>query len=81
MYYMTAGFYTPSAVCGLRLDDPAFSIQRVLVATAVSEQARGWPVVGRPRSPMIANKASGSHGHLKDAPACLGPKKLPACDR
>ena len=44
MYYMTSAFYTPSAVRGVRFDDPAFGIQWPLVATVVSEQDRNWPL-------------------------------------
>jgi dTDP-4-dehydrorhamnose 3,5-epimerase len=47
MYYMTSAFYTPSAVRGVRFDDPAFGIQWPLVATVVSEQDRNWPLVER----------------------------------
>jgi dTDP-4-dehydrorhamnose 3,5-epimerase len=47
MYYMTSGFYTPSAVRGVRFDDPAFAIQWPLVATVVSEQDRSWPLFER----------------------------------
>lgn len=45
MYYMTSGFYTPSAVRGVRFDDPAFNIQWPLGVTVVSEQDRNWPLV------------------------------------
>jgi dTDP-4-dehydrorhamnose 3,5-epimerase len=58
MHYMTSAFYTPSAVRGVRFDDPAFSIQWPLVATAVSEQDRSWPLVGRPGMLMIVNETS-----------------------
>jgi dTDP-4-dehydrorhamnose 3,5-epimerase len=44
VYYMTSGFYTPSAVRGVRFDDPEFRIQWPLVATVVSEQDRNWPL-------------------------------------
>lgn len=47
MYYMTSAFYAPSAVRGVRFDDPAFSVQWPLVATGVSEQDRNWPLVER----------------------------------
>jgi dTDP-4-dehydrorhamnose 3,5-epimerase len=47
MYYMTSQFYTPSAARGVRFDDPAFGIQWPLVATAVSEQDRNWPLIER----------------------------------
>jgi dTDP-4-dehydrorhamnose 3,5-epimerase len=44
---MTSAFYTPSAVRGVRFDDPAFGIQWPLVATMVSDQDRNWPLVER----------------------------------
>jgi dTDP-4-dehydrorhamnose 3,5-epimerase len=47
MYYMTSGFYTPSAVRGLRFDDPAIGIRWPLTATVVSEQDRNWPLFER----------------------------------
>jgi dTDP-4-dehydrorhamnose 3,5-epimerase len=47
MYYMASAFYTPSAVRGVRFDDPAFGIQWPFVATVVSEQDRTWPLVER----------------------------------
>jgi dTDP-4-dehydrorhamnose 3,5-epimerase len=46
MHYMTSAFYTPSAVCGVRFDDPTFHIKWPLVATVVSDQDRNWPLVG-----------------------------------
>ena len=49
MHYMTSAFYTPSAVRGVRFDDPLFSIQWPLAATVISEQDRNWPLV-EPRS-------------------------------
>jgi len=45
IYYMTSAFYTPSAVSGVRFDDPAFGIQWPVVATVVSDQDRSWPLV------------------------------------
>ena len=45
MYYMTSAFYTPSAVRGVRFDDPSFGIQWPLVATVVSDQDCNWPLV------------------------------------
>jgi dTDP-4-dehydrorhamnose 3,5-epimerase len=45
MYYMTSEFYIPSAVCGVRFDDPAFGIEWPLAATVVSKQDRNWPLV------------------------------------
>lgn len=47
MYYMTSAFYTPSAVCGVRFDDPAFGIQWPLAVTAVSDQDLRWPLIAR----------------------------------
>jgi dTDP-4-dehydrorhamnose 3,5-epimerase len=52
MHYMASEFYTPSVARGVRFDDPAFSIQWPLTATAVSEQDRNWPLIERhDRSP------------------------------
>jgi dTDP-4-dehydrorhamnose 3,5-epimerase len=45
MFYMTSQYYSPSAACGVRFDDPAFGIKWPLTATAVSEQDRSWPLV------------------------------------
>ena len=47
MYYMASALYTPSAVRGVRFDDPAFGIQWPLIATVVSDQDRNWPLVDR----------------------------------
>jgi dTDP-4-dehydrorhamnose 3,5-epimerase len=47
MYYMTSAFYAPSAVRGVRFNDPALDIQWPLAATVVSEQDRNWPLVQR----------------------------------
>ena len=47
MFYMASAFYTPSAVRGVRFDDPAFDIQWPLPASSVSEQDRNWPLFGR----------------------------------
>jgi dTDP-4-dehydrorhamnose 3,5-epimerase len=47
MYYMASEFYTPSAVRGVRFDDPAFGIRWPLPATVVSEQDHNWPLVER----------------------------------
>jgi dTDP-4-dehydrorhamnose 3,5-epimerase len=44
MYYMTSAFYMPSAVRGVRFDDPAFGINWPFVAAVVSEQDRNWPL-------------------------------------
>ena len=48
MHYMTSEFYTPTAVLGVRFDDPAFAIEWPLSATVVSEQDRNWPFVKQP---------------------------------
>jgi dTDP-4-dehydrorhamnose 3,5-epimerase len=45
MYYMTSALYTPSAVRGVRFDDPAFKIEWPLAPTLVSAQDRDWPLV------------------------------------
>lgn len=45
IFYMTSAFYAPSAVRGVRFDDPAFQIRWPLPATVVSEQDRNWPLV------------------------------------
>ncbi len=47
MFYMTSEFYTPSAVRGVRFDDPAFDIRWPSAVTVVSEQDRRWPLVER----------------------------------
>ena len=51
MYYMTSGFYTPSAVRGVRFDDPGFGIRWPLDATVVSEQDSSWPLFERQKTP------------------------------
>jgi dTDP-4-dehydrorhamnose 3,5-epimerase len=45
VHYMTSAFYVPSAVRGVRFDDPAFNIRWPLATTVVSEQDRNWPLV------------------------------------
>jgi dTDP-4-dehydrorhamnose 3,5-epimerase len=47
IYYMASEFYTPGSAHGVRFDDPAFRIQWPLMATAVSEQDRNWPLTER----------------------------------
>jgi len=47
MHYMASEFYTPGAAHGVRFDDPAFDIRWPLMATAVSEQDRDWPLMDR----------------------------------
>jgi dTDP-4-dehydrorhamnose 3,5-epimerase len=49
MHYMTSAYYTPTAVRGVRFDDPAFSIRWPLPMTVVSEQDRNWPLVQKQR--------------------------------
>jgi dTDP-4-dehydrorhamnose 3,5-epimerase len=44
MHYMTSAFYTPSAVRGIRFDDPVFGIEWPLAVTEMSEQDRNWPL-------------------------------------
>jgi len=51
MYYMTSAFYTPTAVHGVRFDDPAFAIQWPLAATVISDQDRNWPLMKRQEMP------------------------------
>lgn len=46
MHYMTSAFYTPSAVHGVRFDDPAFGIAWPLAVSEMSEQDRAWPLSG-----------------------------------
>jgi dTDP-4-dehydrorhamnose 3,5-epimerase len=50
MYYMTSGFYTPSAGRGVRFDDPEFGIRWPLDATVVSEQDSSWPLFERKKT-------------------------------
>lgn len=47
MYYMASAVYSPSAVRGVRYDDPSFGIQWPLLPTCVSQQDLGWPLLGR----------------------------------
>jgi dTDP-4-dehydrorhamnose 3,5-epimerase len=51
IYYMTSAFYTPTAVHGVRFDDPAFAIQWPLDASVISDQDRNWPLVDRREMP------------------------------
>lgn len=50
MHYMASGYYTPSAAKGVRFDDPAFSIEWPLPATALSEQDQNWPLMRQERN-------------------------------
>jgi dTDP-4-dehydrorhamnose 3,5-epimerase len=45
---MASAVFTPSAARGVRFDDPEFGIQWPLIATAVSEQDRNWPLIMQP---------------------------------
>jgi dTDP-4-dehydrorhamnose 3,5-epimerase len=45
MYYMTSAFYTPTAVRGVRFDDPVFKIEWPLAPSVISAQDRNWPLV------------------------------------
>jgi dTDP-4-dehydrorhamnose 3,5-epimerase len=57
MHYMTSAFYAPSAVRGVRFDDPAFGITWPLAVTEMSEQDRDWPLSERPsRGHSISNR-------------------------
>jgi len=47
MYYMASAVYNPGAVCGVRFDDPVFSVQWPLSATVVSQQDLNWPLTKR----------------------------------
>jgi dTDP-4-dehydrorhamnose 3,5-epimerase len=45
--YMASAVYAPSESRGARFDDPAFGIRWPLPASAVSDQDRNWPLLGR----------------------------------
>ena len=45
MHYMTSAVYEPTAVRGVRFDDPAFAIRWPLSVTDVSAQDLSWPAV------------------------------------
>jgi dTDP-4-dehydrorhamnose 3,5-epimerase len=45
IFYMTSEFYMPSAVRGVRFDDPTLNIQWPLVPSVISEQDRSWPLL------------------------------------
>jgi len=47
MFYMASAFYTPSAVRGVRFDDPAFNVRWPLPVSSVSDQDRSWPLLRR----------------------------------
>lgn len=45
IYYLTSAMYAPSAVRGLRYDDPAVGIRWPRPVTTLSDQDRGWPLL------------------------------------
>ena len=45
MHYMTSAFYEPTAVRGVRFDDPSFGVPWPLVVSEVSDQDLSWPPV------------------------------------
>lgn len=45
MHYMTSAFYEPTAVRGVRFDDPAFDVRWPLAVSDVSDQDLRWPAV------------------------------------
>jgi dTDP-4-dehydrorhamnose 3,5-epimerase len=57
MHYMTSAFYTPSAVRGVRFDDPTFGIVWPLAVTEMSEQDRNWPLWKRSARDCIASRS------------------------
>jgi dTDP-4-dehydrorhamnose 3,5-epimerase len=50
MHYMASAVYTPSAVRGIRFDDPVLAIPWPVKPTSISEQDRNWPLLDRPLS-------------------------------
>jgi dTDP-4-dehydrorhamnose 3,5-epimerase len=46
IYYMASAFYSPKDVRGVRYDDPALGIRWPLPPASISDQDRGWPVLG-----------------------------------
>ncbi len=46
LHYLTSAFYSPDNACGLRYDDPAIGITWPIDVSEVSEQDRGWPLLG-----------------------------------
>ena len=57
MHYMTSAFYTPSAVGGVRFDDPEFGIAWPLAVTELSEQDSNWPPSRTPPTGRAGNSA------------------------
>ena len=56
MHYMTSAFYVPSAVRGVRFDDPTFGIVWPLAVTEMSEQDRNWPLLQHSARESIASQ-------------------------
>jgi dTDP-4-dehydrorhamnose 3,5-epimerase len=50
MHYMASAVYTPSAVRGIRFDDPVLAIRWPVKPTSISEQDRNWPLLDHPLS-------------------------------
>ncbi|MBV6422428.1 MAG: dTDP-4-dehydrorhamnose 3,5-epimerase [Steroidobacteraceae bacterium] len=45
-HYMTSAAFSPAHATGVRHDDPAFGIHWPMPATAISDQDRGWALMG-----------------------------------
>jgi dTDP-4-dehydrorhamnose 3,5-epimerase len=43
MYYLTSGYYLPTAARGVRYNDPAFQISWPLPVAAISDADKNWP--------------------------------------
>jgi dTDP-4-dehydrorhamnose 3,5-epimerase len=43
MYYLTSGYYLPTAASGVRYNDPAFQIAWPLPVESISEADKNWP--------------------------------------
>lgn len=48
IYYLTSARYAPSAVRGLRFDDPTVAVRWPLPPAVVSDQDMKWPFLSRP---------------------------------
>lgn len=53
VHYLTSQYHTPDSARGVRFDDPTFSIQWPLAATAISENDRNWPLVSGTSLPWL----------------------------
>jgi dTDP-4-dehydrorhamnose 3,5-epimerase len=51
IYYMASAAFAPSAVRGLRFDDPTVAIRWPLPPVAVSEQDSRWPFLAPENNP------------------------------